>query len=153
MNQHTDTPTSISTFLQDRLSNGGIISSCFLPVFFLAFRVYPILHILQNQLITFSQQCIRNWLKEITTAHNNIIQLAPVAAVDSVIKGKMLHALKAAQHPNPSTQIAWMIRANKWSDDYQQNPASITWQYLKAQITQEIAKQIDTPPPAQAPFE
>jgi len=68
-----------------------------------------------DQQIQLTQSCMRNWIKNITTARNNLIQLVPAYAVDSVIKGKMNQAsitwkfLKAqilketAKHPDTPT--------------------------------------------------
>jgi len=56
---------------------------------------------------------IHTWLKDITQARNNLIQLAPVEAVDSSIKGKILRALKSAKHADQSVQLTWLFKANR----------------------------------------
>jgi len=98
-----------------------------------------------DQQIQLTQTCMRNWIKNITTARNNLIQLVPADAVDSVIKGKLLSVLKRTKHPDATITLNWFYKSNKWSDDYEQNPASITWKFLKAQILKETAKYPDTP--------
>jgi len=100
-----------------------------------------------DQQIQLTQSCMRNWIKNITTVRNNLIQLVPADAVDSVIKGKMISVLKRTKHPAPSITLIWFYKSNKWSDDYEQNPASITWKFLKVQILKETAKHPDTPTP------
>mmetsp|Transcript_33595 Transcript_33595/g.69377 ORF Transcript_33595/g.69377 Transcript_33595/m.69377 type:complete len:176 (-) Transcript_33595:214-741(-) len=92
-----------------------------------------------DQPIQLTQSCMRSWIKNITTARNNIIQLVPANAVDSVIKGKLLSVLKHTKHADPTITLNWFYKSNKWSDDYKQNPASITWKFLKSQILKEAA--------------
>ena len=88
---------------------------------------------------------MRAWISDITTSRNNLVQIVSADAVDSVIKGKILGMLKAVKHADPTVALTWMIKANKWGDDYEQNPASITWTFLKTQILKEISKFPDTP--------
>jgi len=91
-----------------------------------------------------TQLSVRTWIKNITTARNNLIQLVLADAVDSVIKGKMINVLKKAKHSDSSVSLNWMIMANTWSNQYEQNPASITWKFLKSQVLKEIAKHPDS---------